>query len=334
MQKRLARSFLAVIFLATSLPGCLFPKYEERIVEKDAVPELPHFARGRDKICVIPVDGVLLTREPEGSVWGPEQGLLERVTRDLRRAAQDPDVKAAVLKIDSPGGEVTAAELLRVEVLRFRASDKPLVAYFEGVAASGGYYLAAPADRILMHPTALTGSIGVIAVFPNVAGLMGKLGIDATVVKSGPMKDAGSPLHAMRPEEERVFQALIDDMYERFLKVVVDGRKGMTAEGLKPIADGRVYTSAQAIEYKLVDEIATFEKAILAAAKLAGLPEGEGVRAFRYELESPGLVIHLARAQAAPHREDAPTAQLTLNAPAPLFKKPGFWYLWWPGAGN
>ena len=327
-----SKTVAAALAATLGLSGCLVPKYEERIVEKPAVPDLPHFSRGRDKICVIPVDGVLMTRPQEG-MFGPEKGVVERVTRDLRRAAQDKDVKAAVLAIDSPGGEVTAAELLRVEVLRFRAAEKPLVAYFEGIAASGGYYLAAPADRILIHPTAITGSIGVIAVFPNVAGLMGKLGIDAQVVKSGAMKDAGSPFHAMKPEEERVFQGLIDDMYARFLHVVVDGRKGMTEEALKPLADGRVYTARQALENKLVDEIATYEKAILAAAKLAGLPEDKPVNAFRYELESPGLIIHLAHAEgpAPPRMKSEPMAQLTLNGPPPLMRKPGFWYLWWPG---
>ncbi len=323
------RTVPVAVLLAGLLPGCLLPKYQEKIVEKPAVAELPHFSRGRDKICVIPVDGILMTR-PEGDAFGPEKGVVERVTRDLRRAARDPDVKAAVLRIDSPGGDVTAAELLRVEVLRFRAAEKPLVAYFEGISASGGYYLSAPADRILIHPTALTGSIGVIAVFPSIEGLMGKLGIETRVVKSGAMKDAGSPLHAMAPEEEKVFQAVIDDMYARFLQVVVDGRKGMTLEALKPVADGRIYTAKQALENRLVDEIATFEKAILAAARLSGLPENADVNAFQYEVESPGLVIHVARAESPAPRD--PSASLTLTAPSPFTRRPGFWYLWCPAA--
>ena len=254
----------------------------------------------------------------------------QRVTADLRRAASDRTVKAVVLAIDSPGGEVTAAELLRSEVLRFRATGKKLVSYFEGISASGGYYMAAPSDRIVIHPTALTGSIGVIAAFPNVEGLMGKLGVEVRVVKSGAMKDAGSPLHGMSADEEKVFQGLIDDMYERFLAVVVDGRKGFTTESLKPIADGRVYTAKQAIANKLVDETGTLEKAVLAAATLAGVPEGNPVYAFRYETESPGLVIHLAHTQALSPGPQ-PMAQITLAGPSPLFRRPGFWYLWCPG---
>lgn len=319
-----------VALVAAGLSGCFLPKYEERVVEKPALEGITGFHEGPHKICVIPVEGVLFSQTREG-LFGAEKGVVETASLYLRRAARDPAVKAAVLKISSPGGEVTAAELLRSEVMRFRASGKPLVAYFEGIAASGGYYVAAPADRILSHPTALTGSIGVIAVFPNIEGLMGKLGIEARVVTSGAMKDAGSPFHGMSAEEEKVFQGLIDDMYERFLAVVIDGRKGFTKETLRPVADGRIYTARQALANNLIDDIATLDKAIQTAGRLAGIPEGRPLRAVRYEIESPGLVIHVARAEPV---HPIPAAQISLTLPSPALRRPGFWYLWWPLAAD
>lgn len=320
------------------LAGCLLPKYRERYVEKDALEGLPQFSAGREKICVVDVEGILMTRPASGGLWGPEESTIERAAKDLRRAALDADVKAAVLRIDSPGGDVTASELLRAEVLRFRAAGKPLVAYYEGLAASGGYYCSAPADRIVCHPTAITGSIGVIAVFPNIEGLMGKIGVEAKTIRSGPMKGSGSPFHRMGADEEKVFQAMIDEMYARFLRVVVDGRepggrKVFTTDALRPIADGRIYTAEQALANGLVDEIGSLEKAAVSAARLAGLPERPQLKVFRYRKESPGIVVHLARAEGAPPRVpsgDAASLQLSLSAPE-VFRRPGFWYLWWPG---
>lgn len=327
---------LAAVFAAlAALPGCLIPEYQPHLVEKDAFPEIAEFAKGKDKVCVVDVEGIITTHTPKGTL-GAEPSMIEEVTKHLRRAAAAPDVKAVVLRVDSPGGEVTASDLLRSEVMRFRLSGKPVVAYFEGIAASGGYYLAAPADWIVIHPTTVTGSIGVIAAFPNIEGLMGKIGVDVKVIKSGAMKDGGSPFHAMDPAAEKVFQGMIDEMYGRFLQVVVDGRRDrkanqdlFTIETLKPIADGRIYTANQALANRLVDQVDHLDKAVVKAAELAGLPTAGGVRAIRYETKSPGLVIQVARTE-APAADGA--AEFHLKMPAGVFTRPGFWYLWWPNA--
>ena len=151
------------------------------------------------------------------------------------------------------------------------------IASIMDVGASGGYYIASAADRILAHPSTVTGSIGVIMLTVNAHGLLEKVGVEATAITSGPRKDMGSPFRVMTPEERGIFQALIDSFYQRFLSVVQDGRPNLQMEQIKKLADGRIYTGDQAKAAGLVDEIGYLEEAIDAAKKKAGLTEAKVV---------------------------------------------------------
>jgi len=148
------------------------------------------------------------------------------------------DVKAVVLRVNSPGGTVTASDIIYRELMLFRERTKvPVVAVMMDVAASGGYYLAMATDAILVHPSTVTGSIGVIMLTVNAKGLLEKVGVEANAITSGPRKDMGSPFRTMTSEEKAIFQGVIDSFYQRFLTVVQEGRPELSADQIKKLAD-------------------------------------------------------------------------------------------------
>lgn len=193
-------------------------------------------------------------------------------TEALRDLREDDGVKAVVVRVDSPGGVVAPSQEIHDEVAR-TAKVKPVVVSMGAVAASGGYYLSAPATRIVANPGTATGSIGVILKFEEVHRLLDKLGLQGNVVKSGPMKDAGSPLRPMEPRERALFQGLVDDIFGQFVDAVAAGRRLERVKVLA-LADGRIYSGRQAKALGLVDELGGFWDAVALAQKLAKL-EGE-----------------------------------------------------------
>jgi protease IV len=188
----------------------------------------------------------------------------------LQTVADNSSVKAIVLRVDSPGGGVAASQEIFEEVKSIRDSLKPIVVSMGAIAASGGYYVSCGATRIVANPGTITGSIGVIAMFPNYAKLMGKLGLEMDVIKSGKYKDSGSPFRKMNETDKKYFQGVVDDSYEQFLDVVARERK-LSESNLKKYADGRVFTGAQALKLGLIDTLGSFEDAISIAAKLGGI---------------------------------------------------------------
>ena len=202
----------------------------------------------------------------ENRAWGSTD--IEQWSKRLRDFGEDSQVKAIVIEINSPGGSVGAVQELYAQILKVRAdSKKPVIALMGDIAASGGYYLAAACDKIIAHPGTLTGSIGVIFHMTNYEGLMKKVGITAEPIKSGKMKDIGSPTRPMTAEERKLLQALIDEAYGQFLSAVAEGRK-MPEEKVRPFADGRIFTGTQALEAGLVDSVGTSIDAIALAKKL------------------------------------------------------------------
>lgn len=193
---------------------------------------------------------------------------------EIKDYMKDPSVKAVVLRIDSPGGAVAPSQEIYEEV-RKAVVKKKIVVSMGSVAASGGYYIASPATRIIANPGTLTGSIGVIMEIPNFQGLMNKLGIKTEVVKSGRHKDIASVFRSIGKEEREILQGVLDNVHEQFIKAVAEGRK-MLREDVKKIADGRIFTGEQALAAGLVDELGNLEDAVKAAAKLAGI-KGEPV---------------------------------------------------------
>jgi protease-4 len=193
---------------------------------------------------------------------------------EIKDYVKDTSVKAIVLRIDSPGGAVAPAQEIYEEV-RKAVSKKKIVVSMGSVAASGGYYIASPAARIVANPGTLTGSIGVIMEIPNVEGLLNKIGVKTEVIKSGRHKDIASVFRGIKKEEREILQGVLDNVHEQFIKAVAEGRK-MLPEDVKEIADGRIFTGEQALKVGLIDELGNLEDAIKTAAQLSGI-KGEPV---------------------------------------------------------
>ncbi|MFN3705103.1 MAG: signal peptide peptidase SppA [Thermoflexales bacterium] len=200
----------------------------------------------------------------------------ERLVRLIGAAAKNSDVQAILLRVDSPGGSVVASD----EIYRaLKQAGKPVVVQMGEVAASGGYYVSMAAEHIVAHPDTLTGSIGVISEFTNILGLYEKLGLESHVIKSGENKDFGNPTSPFTEEDRRLWQEVVDEVYEGFVRVVADGRK-MSVEQVKALADGRLYTGRQALAAGLVDQLGSYQDALAEAARRGGIT-GEP-RVLRY----------------------------------------------------
>jgi protease-4 len=200
-------------------------------------------------------------------------GVIEKsddVVRQLKEYEDDNSIKALVLRVDSPGGGVAAAQEIYDQLLKFKESKKFIVVSMGSLAASGGYYVSCAADTIFADPGTLTGSIGVIFSYPILQNLMDKVGVQMQVVKSGKLKDVGSFSREPTPEEIKMLQSVIDDTYDQFINVVADGRN-LEVDYVKSIADGSVFTGRQAQEKGLVDKLGTLEDAIAKAGEMANL---------------------------------------------------------------
>jgi protease-4 len=231
---------------------------------------LPSSAISRDRVAVVDITGVLTSSHDVSRGASSARSIVEQ----LDQYGEDDAVRALVLRIDSPGGTVVAAQEVFAAVNRLREEKaKVVVVSMADIAASGGYYIACSADRILANPGTITGSIGVIMEFPNMEELFGKIGVKSYTIKSGEFKDTGSALREMTDRERAVLQALIDDVFGQFVQAVQESR-GMTPEKVRELADGRIFTGKQAQELGLIDQIGDMTDAIRAAADLAGI-EGE-----------------------------------------------------------
>ncbi len=220
-------------------------------------------------LAIVRISGAIRINETP-SAWGAPDA--EDIAKQLHRLSENDDVKAIVLRINSPGGTVAAVQEIQTEILRCKSKGKKIIVSMGDVAASGGYYLASGGDRVFADSGTITGSIGVILEFGNVEGLMQKLGVKLEVIKSGAHKDIGSPARALTAEERQLLQASIDDAYGQFVDAVSQGRH-LPVDKVRVLADGRIFTGRQAQQSGLVDELGGREDAIAAAIRLAGLPE-------------------------------------------------------------
>lgn len=221
---------------------------------------------------------LIFSDKEKGFTAGPGVGLVEvkgmivdstEPIRQLRHFAKKDSVKAVVLRIDSPGGVVGPSQEIYEEVRKLAARKKVVVS-MGSLAASGGYYIAAPASVIYANPGTITASIGVLIKFSNLEGLFGKLGVSSTTIKTGSFKDAGAPDRPLSPEDRAMFQALIDSTHEQFVKAVAEGRK-LPVDEVRRIADGRVLSGEQAKALKLVDKLGNLPDAVEEAGRLAGI---------------------------------------------------------------
>jgi len=196
----------------------------------------------------------------------------KQVVEELKGYVKDVSIKAIVIRVDSPGGGVAASQEIYEQVRR-AAEKKKVVVSMGSVAASGGYYIAAPANLIMANPGTITGSIGVIMVVPNLKGLLDKVGIKTEVVKSGRLKDLASVFRGIGPEERQIIQGVMDDVHDQFITAVAEGRR-MDKKNVRGLSDGRIFSGSQALKLGLVDELGDLETAVKRAAKMAGI-EGE-----------------------------------------------------------
>lgn len=284
--------FLLVILGGLFVLGVLFAKMGE---DPDAnLHEKFHSgtASAKDKVAIIEVEGVIF------------EGAIDYAKKQIEQAAEDDQVKAVVLRINSPGGSITASDELHrriTELVKGKGDRpaKPAVVSMGSLAASGGYYVAMPCPKIYAERTTLTGSIGVFASFPNVHKLCENYGIKMEVIKAGEVKDSGSPFKEMTDQERQLWQDMVDHAYDQFLEVVRDGRPKIKDVLKKPViektievqgkevpyvrtrVDGGIFTAAQAVEFELIDKIGYLEDAIKDVATTAGL--GGNYQAITYE---------------------------------------------------
>lgn len=228
--------------------------------------------RSPDRIVRIDLEGIIMSGSMGEGLFSESMPMVETIKRSLEQAVKDPRVKAIVLRVNSPGGEVTASDTMYAAVKQ-AAKVKPVVVYMDSVAASGGYYISCGASQIVASETTLTGSIGVIMESMSYHGLFDKIGMGMNTFTSGAFKDSLSGARPMRDDEKAYIQSLVNGMYDRFLTVVADGRK-LTKESLRTgVADGRVVSGREALNAKLVDKIGYIEDAYQLARDLAKAPD-------------------------------------------------------------
>ncbi|MCM3471877.1 signal peptide peptidase SppA [Brevibacillus borstelensis] len=245
---------------------------------------------GTAKIVQLYVNGTITSERSTASVT-PMADLL---TEQIRRIEEDEQVKAVVLRIESPGGEVVATDELHRRLLQLKELRQiPLVVSMGSTAASGGYYLATAGDAIFANPNTLTGSLGVIFTLTNYSNAIHKLGIQEYAIKSGRFKDIGSPARPLTEPERQIFQTLVNQSYDRFVDVIVKGRS-LPRERVLQIADGRIYSGEQAKRLGLVDRFGDLEDATRYALTLTGLPEAQIVR-FTENISLGNLIFRMQR---------------------------------------
>lgn len=317
-----ARLLLVVVGLLLVLPGCA-PKI--KIFASGATEPLKEFVvdgEGSGKVALIHLRGFLSSQPKQGMLRArPSQ--VQELVNALRIAEADDEVKAVVVGIDSPGGTTTASDILYHELIGFKErTGKKVVAAMFDVAASGGYYAALPADWILAHPTTITGSVGVIFMRPKLDGLMDKVGVGVEVSKSGRDKDMGSPFRPTTPEEEALFQAVIDDFAGRF-HMLVEKHRDLADSQIEIIKTARIFTAGQAMDMGLVDQIGYVQDAFAKARELGGLPEDAKVVTYRrdeYPNDNPYNTLDSS--------DPAKLNLLGVDASYIMPPKAGFYYVW------
>ncbi len=267
---KIMKQCVVIPIIAVMLGGCiynlsLFPKlepFQEEVIS----------GKGDDKILLLDISGFISEEATGALIKMPD--MVSRVKEELGRAAKDKKVKAVILRINSPGGTITASDLIHHEVQRFKEeTGLPVIASILDLGASGAYYIAMATDKVVAHPTSVIGSIGVIMLHVNFQGLMEKVGVGAESIKSGKNKDLGSPIKALSPQGRNILQSIIDDMYGRFLKVIAQNRTELSHEQIKALADGRVYTASESLDLGLIDNIAYLEEVIDMGKEAAGISE-------------------------------------------------------------
>ncbi len=321
--------FIFVMIAGLFINGCMFPTVKLFTDASDPLKEFTLEGEEEGKVLMIPVYGIISDISKKGMIQ-TEPSLVQDIVSQLKLAEEDSEIKAVLFKIDSPGGSVTASDVLYHEIKSFKErTGVKVTAVIMNVAASGGYYMALPADYIVAHPTSVTGSIGVIFLKPKFYGLMEKIGVDVKVNTSGENKDMGSPFRKETKAEDKIFQSLTDSLGKRFIDLVVENR-GVNQKIVKNISTARIYLAEEALKLGLVDEIGYISDAISKTKELAGLDEKSKVVVYRrVEFPDDNLYNTQTRFQGKSY------SLIDLGLPdMTMLSRPGFYYLWSAGIGE
>lgn len=319
---------LVLLMSLTTLAGCGTPSFLVTPVSNtNQLKE--EVVKGGDgwspeKIAIISIEGMLANAR-SGGFLQPTENPVSLFVQELRQAEADPKVVAVVLRINSPGGTVTASDTIYQELMRFKKkTSKPVIASSQEMAASGAYYVACAADKIVVQPTSIVGSIGVIFEAFDLEGTLQKLGIRVSPVQSGRFKDMGSPFRQRTVEEQALMQQMVDQYYQRFVAIVTE-RRGIKESGaLQTVADGRVFTGQDAVKYGLADANGLLEDAVDMAAEQAKVKHPRVIlykRPYGY-----GGSIYASSSTPPPQ---ANVVQLNVPALSEMLPS-GFYYLWRP----
>ncbi len=324
--------FVVLLVLMSTLLGCTRMRFvidaipaEEGLVETEVMgDDEQRFFSSPSKVALIDVSGVIVDARIRGFL-SEDENPVARFAEALRRAEKDSAVKAIIVRINSPGGAVTASDVMYRELKRFKMqARKPAVILMGEVAASGGFYLACAGDEVIAHRTTVTGSICVIMQTFNFSEGMSRIGIRADAITSGPNKKMGTPFEPMPKEHRDLLQGIVNEFYVNFLAVVKERRPDLKETELEWITDGRIVTGARAAEFGIIDGLGDLHDAFEVAKRRAGLRNASLVKYHR-PLEHVGSAY--ARAPAG----SAQLNMLQLNVDAtPLGEQAGFYYLWDP----
>jgi protease-4 len=320
-------AFIAAV-LCLGLAGCGVPSFLVTPVQNTSQLQEHTVREGsgwrQPKIALIEVEGMLMNMRTGGFLQ-PSENSVSRFTQEMERAAADPQVKAVVLRVNSPGGTVAASDVMYQTVKRFKEkTKKPVVASLQDVAASGAYYVSCSADKIVAHPMSVVGSIGVIFNTMNLEGTLAKIGAKVEAIKSGPLKDMGSPFRELDPQSRAVMQGMVNEYYGRFVSIVTSHRALKDEETRKTATDGRVFSGIRAVELGLADKVGLLDDAIDEAKSLAGAPNAKVVL-YKRPYGYTGSIY----ASGSTPEPQANVMQLKLPGvgdPLPV----GFYYLWNP----
>jgi len=326
------RIHLIIILIAgfIIINGCGAPNIK---LFTDASAPLQEFTlqgKEKGKVLIIPVRGIISDNTKKGMLYDMPS-MVQEIVSQLRMAEIDEEVRAVLLKIDSPGGSTTASDILYHEIMAYKKrTGTKVVAAMMDIATSGGYYVSLPSDLIIAHPTTITGSIGVIFIRPELINIMGKIGLDIEVIKSGQNKDMGSPFRESTEEEDKIFQDLIDELSGRFLNLVAKHRK-IDQNILSNISTARVYLANEALQLGLVDKIGYLNDAIMQAQELAGLNEDCKVIVYRRTRYPNDNIYNTSTTRFGSQGLSLIDLGM-LDSITSL--RTGFYYLWPPAASN
>lgn len=316
--------FIGILMILV-LNACAAPKVTLFPDSRDALQEFSLEGSGVDKVLMIPVNG-LISHRSEAGLLRQTPSMVQEIVAHLTKAEKDEHVKAVLLKIDSPGGSTTASDLIYHEILSFKQrTKKPVIAAMMNVAASGGYYIALPADAIIAHPTTVTGSIGVIFMRPSVIGFSQKIGINMEVNKSGINKDMGSPFREQSKAEKEIFQTVTNQLGQRFISLMVKHRK-ISPESEKEISTARIFLADRALKLGMIDKIGYLSDALIQTKKMAKIDPNAKVVVYRRSEFKNDNIYNIATS----HSTSGPNLT-QLNLPlSKAFSETGFYYLWLP----